>query len=253
MKDEAWLHIPGGAEASTPPAVEQPAPRTREASAIGRTSSVRRGSFFQFHPLAMDRCEAIQTGLWLSHGEGDSKNVTVFVGASRGCGASTVASNFAGALARNPESRVLLIDFAAPRAQRAPLQRNPDLNAWLENRSEPDGAPQEPARLYRLSSESLGRMVFQVVQSCAFDEFLVRARKGFDHVVIDAPSLQDHPESLVLCRKSDSVVLVVRAGKTRSETALWACEQIDRAHGHLAGVVLNRYRRYVPKWLSPSG
>lgn len=253
MKDEAWLHMPGGADPSTPGVVETAAPRTREPSAIGRTSGALRRPFFPFHPLAMDRCEAIQTGLWLSHGEGASKNVTVFVGASKGCGASTVASNFAGALARNPESRVLLIDFDAPRAQRAPLQRNPDLNAWLENRREPDGAPQEPAHLYRLSSESLGRMVFQVVQSCAFDEFLVRARTSFDHVVIDAPSLQDHPETLVLCNKSDSVVLVVRAGQTRSETALWAREQIDRTHGHLAGVVLNRYRRYVPKWLSPTG
>lgn len=177
------------------------------------------------------------------------KKVTTFVGATAGCGVSTVAANFAGALAQDATARILLIVFGARGAPRAAEQRELDLRRWLDEKCHPAlPSSNAPPNVYLLSSESLGAAVASVLQSQAFDEFLARARERFDHVVIDAPGLH-HPESLILCRKADGVVLVVRAGQTRNHAAVWARQQIDNARCNLAGVVLNRRRYYIPQWL----
>ena len=199
---------------------------------------------------AMEQCEAIQTRLWLSYPEESVKNVTAFVGATARCGVSTVAANFAAALASNPGANILLITFGERGIPRIAMQREPDLARWLDDKCDVAGPFEgRPSNLHLLSSESLGYAVASVLQSSGFDDFLARARTRFDHVVIDAPPLQDHPETLVLCRKADGVVLVVRAGQTRNQTILWARQQIEDARANLAGVVLNRRKHYIPRWL----
>lgn len=202
------------------------------------------------HPLAMRQCEEIQTRLWLSNPGGRVYGVTAFVGASTGCGASTVAANFAAALAGAVASEVLLIRFL----ERPNLRRDPpgalDLERWLEDEcAAPRASAHTPRNLYLLTSASLGATASSVLRSTAFEDFLSHARVRFDHIVVDAPPLQGHAESLVLCRKADAVVLVVRAGQTRHHTARWAYEEITQAQANVAGVVLNRYRHYIPRWL----
>lgn len=92
-------------------------------------------------------------------------------------------------------------------------------------------------------------MPLALIQSEAFDRFLATVRERFDHVIVDAPPLQGFPESLVLSRKVDGVVLVVESGKTRKRTALWAKQQVVDAGGTLLGVVLNKRKYYIPNWL----
>jgi protein-tyrosine kinase len=233
------------------PAVDLP-----DAARGGRDLSGRKGTDTRkprtrvLDPLAIEQCELIQTRLWLSYEEGSMKTITTFVGATAGCGVSTVAANFAAAVAQSASTNVLLIAFGAKGSLRLAMQQEPDLGRWLDETCVPvRPSPNMPSNVYRLSSETLGLAVAPVLQSGAFDNFLARARERFDHVVIDAPPLQSHPETLLLCRKSDGVVLVVRAGSTRHQTAAWAVQQIESARGNLAGAVINRRRYYIPGWL----
>ena len=92
-------------------------------------------------------------------------------------------------------------------------------------------------------------MPLSVFQSEAFDEFLQKAREFFKYVVVDAPPLAGHPETLLLSRKADGVILVIESEKTRKQSALWAKKQIETAGGKLLGVVLNKRKYRIPNWL----
>jgi Mrp family chromosome partitioning ATPase len=92
-------------------------------------------------------------------------------------------------------------------------------------------------------------MPLGLFQSVAFDQFLQTVRERFQYVIVDAPPIQGHPETLVLSRKADGVVLVIEAERTRKQTALWAKQQIHDVGGRLLGVVLNKRNQYIPNWL----
>ncbi len=85
--------------------------------------------------------------------------------------------------------------------------------------------------------------------SNGFDQFLKRMNDGYDYVVLDAPPLLGLPECRVLCAKVNGVVLVIESGKTRLQNALSAQKRVEEAGGKLLGVVLNRRRDYIPKYI----
>lgn len=204
------------------------------------------------HEVAMRHCVGIQTRLWLGNREGSMGKVTTFVGATAGCGTSTVAANFAGALAQ-AGGRILLMSFGDPKGRLVSHAAEPSLvplpNVPSDEGARPSASTNTLGTLYTLTAATLGAAPGSLWRSKDFDEFLDCSRERFDHVVIDARALQRHPETLVLCRKADAVVLVIRAGRTRNQSALWARQQIQKAQANLAGVVLNRRKYYVPDWI----
>jgi Mrp family chromosome partitioning ATPase len=106
-----------------------------------------------------------------------------------------------------------------------------------------------PSNLYLLPSGIPCALSLSAFQSPPLDELLRKARELFEYVIIDAPSLPQHPESLLLARQADGVILVVESEKTRKQSALWAKRQIEKAGVPILGVILNRRRYRVPSWL----
>jgi len=68
-------------------------------------------------------------------------------------------------------------------------------------------------------------------------------------LILDAPPVPIFSEFRVLCRKVDGVVLVILSEKTRKQVAQKAKREIEEAGGHILGVVLNKRKYYIPKWL----
>jgi protein-tyrosine kinase len=203
---------------------------------------------------APQQFDALRVNLWTRRAHGESK-LTLFLSAQSAAGATTTATNYATLLSRDPRARVLLIDANMRAKERAVSdeaasgwQESPDLAALLL-----DGATLAPrdatTGLYFLPSGLFRATPLALLQSEAFDRFLEAARAAFDHVVIDGPALHGSPEALVLARKADETVLVIDAGSTRRQSALWAKQQIEGAGGRLVGVVLNKRRFYIPSWL----
>lgn len=224
----------------------------------GRAAKADGGAFpvASLTPLAeaAPQFDALRVNLWTRRAHGESK-LTLFLSAQAAAGATTTATNYATLLSRDPRARVLLIDanmrakereVADPAAQG--WQESPDLAAVLV-----EGATLAPrdatSGLYYLPSGLFRATPLALLQSEAFDRFLAAARSAFDHVVIDGPPLHGSPEALVLARKADETVLVIDAGATRRQSALWAKQQIENAGGRLVGVVLNKRRFYIPGWL----
>jgi protein-tyrosine kinase len=67
-------------------------------------------------------------------------------------------------------------------------------------------------------------------------------------IVLDTPPT-DAPESAAVSRFCDGSVLVVAAGRTRQWEIETAKTLLERLGGQTVGVVLNRERSLVPRWM----
>lgn len=206
--------------------------------------------------FAAEHYEILKAKLWARYSEKERK-VMLFMGATPGTGTSTTASSFAATLARDPQSKVLLINGNLRPGKKDQNKRLTDgssdpnvaLAGLLTAESSDMSSALGTGNLCVLPHRTKCALPLSLFQSEAFDQFLQTVRERFDHVVIDAPPLQGFPESIVLSRKADGVILVIDAGRTKRRAGLWAKQQIDDAGGKILGVVLNKRKFYIPNWL----
>jgi capsular exopolysaccharide synthesis family protein len=183
---------------------------------------------------------------------GDAVKSILYVGISRGDGASTVAFKFAKSLAEDADARVLLInaDLRAPwsafnMTDPAQTSGRRGVVHWRP------GAPL-PTVQGNLDVLPGGRGYVDpavLFPSKRFSTFMAQMAQKFDYVVVDGPPLDEAPESIALSTQVDGVILVINAQRTRRKIALRAKQQIGEVGGKLLGVVLNRRKYYVPSWL----
>ncbi len=74
-------------------------------------------------------------------------------------------------------------------------------------------------------------------------------RSEFDYTLIDCPALKASYEAPMLAPIVDGMVLVVEADRTKREQIRRAQQTIGMSNGKLLGLVLNKRRYLVPKWL----
>ena len=190
----------------------------------------------------------------------DRPVVLQFVSSSAGEGTSTVVAGFAAVAASERPGAVLVVSCGGTDADAA--------RAGIGG-----SAGGEPAGLASLiEAVAAGRQAEAAVWRDAACEGLLRARLGvsahplleigpgalrrllnglgerYATVVLDcAPATS--PDSAALSRHCDGTVLVVRAGTARVAAIDQARIAVERAGGHVVGVVLNRRRRPLPPWL----
>ena len=73
-------------------------------------------------------------------------------------------------------------------------------------------------------------------------------RANYPVIVLDTPPTEA-PESAAVSRYCDGSVLVVAAGRTRHWEIEAAKSLLERLGGQTVGVVLNRERSVLPRWL----
>jgi len=69
----------------------------------------------------------------------------------------------------------------------------------------------------------------------------------FDMVLIDAPPMIHLADARVLGRLADGVILVIRAGQTTTESALFARQRFAEDGTRVLGTVLNSWIRGLPR------
>jgi len=164
----------------------------------------------------------------------------LFLGMSRGAGASTAASNFARSLARDREMRVLLINADLRASELAGADTSITQNS---------SAPSEVGKVHVLPGMRVLADPSVLFQSKRFTAFMAQCAQQYDYVVIDGPPLDEAPESIALCTSVDGVVLVLDAQRTRRKGALRAKQRIEEVGGRILGVALNRRKFFIPQWL----
>lgn len=167
-------------------------------------------------------------------------------------GVSYVAESFGAELARSLGKPTLLVD--ARRLQTLSVLdylRIPHCcyetdipHLWLlpfESGSE-SGKSSGPERAWALQDSHDGNTEFGLGNIQAL-------RLAFDYVLIDCPALSVSDEAALLASSVDGVVLVVEAERTHAEQIRQATNTLEMANGKILGLVLNKQRATVPRWL----
>ncbi len=162
-------------------------------------------------------------------------------------GKTTVISNLAVALAEI-NRRVLLIDgdLRKPRIHDIfDLDNKSGLGDILRLPSPLNGQPisglVQQTRVPNLWVLPSGphEFVANLVHSSRFPEFIERARKEFDMILIDTPPMLQIADARIIGRLADAVVLVIRANQTTRDTAQLVRRRLADDGTPVLGSILN--------------
>ena len=214
------------------------------------TGSKIKGS--RFTPL--EPFEDLKTNLLSRYPHGTIKSI-LFNGISHGGGCSTTTLNFANALASDTRRRVLLIDvnLRTPMLHKVYQGRQPlDLSDLMEKGghlvSQIEKTAMGNLHVISCGGGSLwGPM--GLFESSEFEQFMTTMYDNFDYLILDAPPVLIYAEFRILCARVDGVVLVFESGKVRKQVARRAKKELEDAGARILGVVVNRRKHYIPKWI----
>lgn len=169
--------------------------------------------------------------------------LVMFTSSGPGEGKSMTAANAAVAMAQAGKN-VLIIDCDL----RKPVQhrifgknRQGLTNLMVESLSlDQVIQPTEVPGLSLMTSGPIPPNPSELLASAKMDKLLETVKERFDMVILDAPPVLAVTDASVLASKVDGIVLVVAAGTVRPEIASKAKDLLEKANGHILGVVLNR-------------
>jgi polysaccharide biosynthesis transport protein len=198
--------------------------------------------------LIAEAFRATMTSILFLGENGNRPRVFVITSAAPQEGKSTVVSNLAIALAEI-NHRVLLIDadMRLPRIHSIfDLPNTFGLSDILhEQKPVQDYMIESVVRktyipdLYVLPAGPARMNLSRLLHSSRMKELIMRFRETFGTILIDTAPVLNVPDSRILARVSDGVILVVRAHKTHQEAA-FAAVRCFAADGHrILGTILN--------------
>jgi pilus assembly protein CpaE len=176
-----------------------------------------------------------------------ARKLFVFLGSKGGCGVTTIASNFAVALAQESGQSTLLIDLGLPLGDAA-------INLGMVAEYSTLHALQDANRLDAnflsslLSRHSSGLFVLAAPGELpkseppleATDKLLAVARQSFDYVVVDAGSRLDLRQT-ALFEEPAIVYLVTQVGVSELRNSNRMISRFFAARGRSLQIVINRY------------
>ncbi len=205
-------------------------------------------------PWRSHEYERLKVMLALAAGPGTIKTV-MLASALPGEGVSTVTLGLGLALAEGAPHGVLLVDVHAPhpalteRLGLAPAHGLSELLAGEIPNTQAIAASGIPG-VFVLPRGRKPVDLSHPRSLALFEGALGEFRSTFDHVVFDGGSLETAPDALLVAGRADGVVMVVQAERTDAESVQRAAAQFRNAGAKLLGVVLNRRREHLPRFLA---
>ena len=167
-----------------------------------------------------------------------------------------MAANLAAALSRQTDEPVLLVDanIASPALHRIfGIRASGGLVDILASSHGEEGAaaivssPIENLRLLPAGSkEGDSGDVFKSAQWASLFKHL---KKNYHYVIVDLPALGQTEWAVQAAGLCDGVALVVEADRSPWEAVLQTKQRLLISHANILGVILNKRRFPVPKWL----
>lgn len=200
---------------------------------------------------------ALRTSLLLSVA-GREPQVVLLTSATPSEGKTTASLNLAAVLAQR-DVRVLLIDADLRRPtvhHRFGLNGKIGLTSVLTGSVSLRDAVQvvsDLPSLEVLSSGPVPPFPTEMLSSDAMRRLLQEARGIYTHIVMDSPPLLSVTDSVVLAREADTVVLIVRHGKSTKHAVRRARDLLLRSGARLAGIALNAVDLSSPEYYSYYG
>jgi Mrp family chromosome partitioning ATPase len=177
------------------------------------------------------------------------------IGCEAGAGVTTIAANLAVRASELQLGPVLLVetDCERPRLRSAwKLPPRPGLAEMLTGEAAfGDCLCDGPAPdLHVIPATAAKRRETPAWDPGALDALLAESCADHALVLFDLPSADQLQHAVLLARRLDQVLLVVRAEQSRGPATQRIADQLLDDGVPLTGAVLNRERKYVPRWLT---
>jgi len=194
--------------------------------------------------MYVESFRSLRSALLYITADSERPKVLLITSAMPSEGKSTIATNLARILAMGGV-RVLLVDGDLRKGRLHDLlglQSKPGLSDLLLQADDFDKIVQTSS-LPGLSFISRGanlRNSGDLFLNPAFDQFLVRARQQFDHVIIDSSPVFATDDATTVAPKMDGTLFVVRSHFSRTSMIKEALEQLYRRQAKVLGLIVNR-------------
>jgi len=176
-----------------------------------------------------------------------------FIGSRHDEGASVLSREFAKVCVRKLGASVLLLDADPEGPQLAYFDVMPERGwkqAVLEEQPVKSAIKQvADTKLYVSQIAPPGESITQIVHAPAIEGIIEDLKRDYDLIVIDTPPAVSSADGLALSHKVDGVILVVEAESTRWQIVRHTKEKIELRGGNVLGVLFNKRRHYIPKFI----
>ncbi|MEG2458111.1 MAG: CpsD/CapB family tyrosine-protein kinase [Bacilli bacterium] len=183
----------------------------------------------------------LRTNIQYSSFDKDIKRILV-TSAEPGEGKSTTAGNLAFAFAQD-EKKVLLIDCDLRKPsihKRFRISNNKGLSdCILDNNKIKDSIIKKTEYLSILPSGKIPPNPSELLGSVSMETLLNELSEVYDMIILDSPPVLAVADAQILSTKSDGVILVIRAEKTKKDTVIAGKEILDKVNANILGAILN--------------
>jgi capsular exopolysaccharide synthesis family protein len=185
----------------------------------------------------------------------DRKSQSVVMAAcNQGEGATTMALNFASALANDPSKNILLVDANL----RSPLlhnyfgiERDRGLADLIQGDIDIEQAVRKTPteRLYFIPAGRTPGNPVILFESAEFLTVMEKLHAMFEFIIFDSSPLIRFSETAMLASRLDGLIMILEAESTRREVAQVARSTLERTGANLFGAILNKKRFFIPQKL----
>jgi len=171
-------------------------------------------------------------------------------------GKTVTSVNLAVALAKDIESKVLLVDSDLRNGvvhKLLNLESQPGLDQILLNGYDYSAAlhPTLLKNLFVIPRGQIASNPSELLGSKKMRLLIERLRQeDFTYIIIDTPPILPFTDAQVVCSQTDATVLVVQANRAQAQAVMRAKELIQQAHGKFLGFVLTHTDYYIPDFHS---
>lgn len=206
-----------------------------------------------FGPLRVDDMVNLFRSVRHALPEQHSRVVEV-IASNHGEGVSTVVRGLAHAASAVGNARVLICDATPGRGTFGFFRlaaNQPSLNDFAMQRADlRDVIVDVPSHGFAVCAlADPGAAAHMAVNLEVLRPVLATLRQSFDLIVIDAPPTNHGVLGPALAREADGVILVLECERTRAPAVKAAQQSIEINNGRMLGVVLNKRRFHIPRFM----
>ena len=166
-----------------------------------------------------------------------------------GEGVSSIAYHLSRCLNSFEQCRVLLVEANFRDSRSTRYFRQADGKSLAELLASHDPCPEYRENFSIIRADGMPSRPPLLLGSKRMDELVVEWKAQFDMVIFDTAPVIPFPDPLVLAKHVEAVILVVEAGKTRMEVVRKALEKFREGDCDFLRIVLNKYRKVIPRWI----